>query len=141
MTPYLQTLDRDAFGNFRQLLYDITLNPAMGNYLDINDNTKTRPNENYAREILQLFSVGTVRLNPDGTQQLDGAGQPIPTYTRTTVNNFARVFTGWRFAPGRAGRPELHRSDGRQRGAARYRLEDAPERGGAAGRAVDGERI
>ena len=58
----------------------------------------TCPNENYAREILQLFSIGTVRLNPDGTQQLDGRGQPIPTYTQTTVNNFARVFTGWRLA-------------------------------------------
>jgi len=105
MTPYLQTLDRDAFGNFRQLLYDITLNPAMGNYLDVNNNTKTRPNENYAREILQLFSIGTVKVNLDGTQQLDGAGQPIPTYDQTTVNNFARVFTGWRFAPGAPGIP------------------------------------
>jgi len=97
MTLYLQTLDRNAFGNFRQLLYEITLNPAMGNYLDVNGNTKTRPNENYAREVLQLFSIGTVRLNIDGTQQLD-AGQPIPTYTQTTVDNFARVFTGWRLA-------------------------------------------
>ena len=60
MAPYLQILDRNAFGNFRQLLYDITLNPAMGNYLDINGNTRTRPNENYAREVLQLFSIGTV---------------------------------------------------------------------------------
>src|SRR4030095_514237 len=50
MTPYLQILDRSAFGNYRQLLYDITLNAAMGNYLDVNGNTKTRPNENYARE-------------------------------------------------------------------------------------------
>src|SRR5262245_4946132 len=105
MTPYLQTLDRDAFGTYRQLLYDITLNPAMGNYLDVANNTKTRPNENYAREILQLFSIGTVRLNQDGAQQLDGAGQPIPTYDQTTVNNFARVFTGWRFAPGAPGIP------------------------------------
>ena len=105
MTPYLQTLDRDAFGSFRQLLYDMTVNPAMGNYLDVNNNTKTRPNENYAREVLQLFSIGTVRLNLDGTQQLDGAGQPIPTYDQTTVNNFARVFTGWRFAPGAQGIP------------------------------------
>jgi uncharacterized protein (DUF1800 family) len=98
MAPYLQTLDRNALGNYRQLLYDITLNPAMGNYLDIAGNTKTNPNENYAREILQLFSIGTVRLNLDGTQQLDAAGQPIPAYTQTTVNNFARVFTGWRLA-------------------------------------------
>jgi uncharacterized protein (DUF1800 family) len=98
MAPYLQTLDRHAFGNFRQLLYDITRNPAMGNYLDINNNTRTRPNENYAREILQLFSIGTVQLNIDGTTQVDGEGQPIPSYTQETVNNFARVFTGWRFA-------------------------------------------
>jgi len=98
MAPYLQTLDRDAFGNFRQLLFDISLNPAMGNYLDIANNTKTNPNENYAREILQLFSLGTGRLNPDGTPALDSAGQPIPTYSQSTVNNFARVFTGWRLA-------------------------------------------
>ena len=105
MTPYLQILDRGAFGSYRQLLYDITRNPAMGNYLDVNNNTRTRPNENYAREVLQLFSIGTVRLNPDGTQQLDASGQPIPTYDQTTINNFSRVFTGWRFAPGAAGVP------------------------------------
>ncbi len=99
MAPYLQILDRNAFGNYRQLLYDITLNPAMGNYLDINGNTRTRPNENYAREILQLFSIGTARLNLDGTPQLDENGETIPTYTQDTVNDFARVFTGWRFAP------------------------------------------
>jgi len=98
MAPYLQTLDRDAFGSFRQLLLDISVNPAMGNYLDIVNNAKGNPNENYAREVLQLFSIGTVRLNPDGTTALDDSGQPIPTYTQTTVNNFARVFTGWRFA-------------------------------------------
>jgi len=98
MAPYLQILDRNAFGNYRQLLYEITLNPAMGNYLDIANNTKTNPNENYAREVLQLFSIGTVRLKSDGTQQLDSSGNPIPTYTQTTVNNFARVFTGLRFA-------------------------------------------
>jgi uncharacterized protein (DUF1800 family) len=105
MTPYLQLLDRDAFGNYRQLLRDLTLNAAMGNYLDVNNNTKTRPNENYAREVLQLFSIGTVRLNVDGSQQLDGSGQPIPTYDQTIVNNFARVFTGWRLAAGQAGVP------------------------------------
>ncbi|MEJ7653904.1 MAG: DUF1800 domain-containing protein [Chloroflexia bacterium] len=98
MAPYLQTLDRNALGNYRQLLYEITLNPAMGDYLDMAGNTKTNPNENYAREVLQLFSIGTVKLNLDGTPQLDATGQPIPAYTQTTVNNFARVFTGWRFA-------------------------------------------
>ena len=103
MAPYLQLLDRSAFGSFRQLLLDLTLNPAMGNYLDLNGNTKTRPNENYAREVLQLFSVGTVRLNIDGTPQLDASGEPIPTYTQGTIDNFARVFTGWRLAPAPAG--------------------------------------
>lgn len=106
MAPYLQTLYRNAFGDFRQLLYEITLNPAMGNYLDINGNSRTRPNENYAREVLQLFSIGTVLLNPDGTPQLDGQGLPVPAYDQTTIDNFSRVFTGLRFAAApRAGVP------------------------------------
>lgn len=95
VAPYLQVLDRNAFGSYRDLLHEITLNPAMGNYLDVTGNTRTRPNENYAREVLQLFSIGTFRLNLDGTQQLDASGQPIPTYGQSEVNNFARVFTGW----------------------------------------------
>jgi len=77
------------------LLYEITLNPAMGNYLDMAGNTRTNPNENYAREVLQLFSVGTIKLNQDGTPQRDDSGQTVPTYNQTTVNNFSRVFTGW----------------------------------------------
>ena len=106
MTPYLQTLYRNAFGDYRDLLYEITLNPAMGNYLDINGNSRTRPNENYAREVLQLFSIGTVLLNPDGTPQLDRDGLPLPAYDQTTVDNFSRVFTGLRFAAApRAGVP------------------------------------
>ena len=98
MSPYLQTLDRNAFGNYRQLLEEVTLNPGMGNYLDMAGNTRSNPNENYGREVLQLFSIGLIRLNPDGTPQLDAQGRTIPTYTQTTVNNFARVFTGWRLA-------------------------------------------
>src|SRR5262245_23600068 len=97
-TPYLQVLDRDAFGNFRQLLNDITLNPAMGNYLDMTNNNKANPNENYAREILQLFTIGLNQLNPDGSLVRDAQGQTVPTYDQTTVNAFARVFTGWTFA-------------------------------------------
>jgi len=97
-TPYLQILDRDAFGNFRQLLYDITLNAAMGNYLDMANNNKTAPNENYAREVLQLFTLGLNRLNPDGSLIRDAQGQAIPTYDQATVSAFARVFTGWTFA-------------------------------------------
>ena len=98
LTPYLQVLDRNAFGNYRNLLQEITLNPAMGNYLDMAGNTSTNPNENYAREVLQLFTIGLYQLNQDGTPVLDGSGQPIPAYDQNVVNAFARVFTGWNFA-------------------------------------------
>jgi uncharacterized protein (DUF1800 family) len=96
-TPYLQALDRNAFGSYRTLLSDITLNPAMGDYLDMNQSTASSPNENYAREVNQLFSVGTNQLNLDGTPVLDSQGNPVPTYTQTTVNEFTRVLTGWSF--------------------------------------------
>lgn len=85
MAPYLQILDREAFSNYRQILYDITLNPAMGRYLDMAGNNKSNPNENYAREILQLFSIGLDQLNPDGTPQLDAQGNRIPTYDQSTA--------------------------------------------------------
>lgn len=97
--PFLTKLDQDAFGNFRTLLQDVTLNPGMGDYLDMVNNNRTAPNENYAREILQLFSIGTDQLNLDGTPKLDASGNRIPTYDQTTITNFARVFTGWVFAP------------------------------------------
>jgi uncharacterized protein (DUF1800 family) len=103
MTPYLRLFDQHAFGNFRQLLQDITLNPAMGSYLDMASSRKTNPNENYAREILQLFSVGQDQLNPDGTPALDAQGNRIPTYDQTTITNFARVFTGWAIPVASAG--------------------------------------
>jgi uncharacterized protein (DUF1800 family) len=96
MIEYHQQLSKNAFGNYRQLMYDITLNPGMGNYLDMMRSTRTSPNENYPREILQLFSIGLFMLNPDGTLQVDGTGNPIPTYDQNTVNNFTKVFTGWR---------------------------------------------
>jgi len=98
MSPYLQTLNRNAFGNYRTLLQEITLNPGMGLYLDMLNNTRGNPNENYAREILQLFSVGLDKLNIDGTPQLDAQGNRIPTYDQATITSFARVFTGWRLA-------------------------------------------
>ena len=91
----------DAFGNFSTLLTDVTLSPVMGNYLDMVNNDKpgngVDPNENYAREILQLFSIGLEQLNPDGTLQLDGSGNPIPTYTQDTIEGFAHTFTGWTY--------------------------------------------
>jgi uncharacterized protein (DUF1800 family) len=93
---YHQELSKNAFGNWRQLMQDVTLNPAMGNYLDMIRSTKNNPNENYPREILQLFNIGLFMLNQDGTLQLDGQGNPIPTYDQNTVNNFTKVFTGWR---------------------------------------------
>ncbi|HSS20939.1 MAG TPA: DUF1800 domain-containing protein [Pyrinomonadaceae bacterium] len=103
MVSYLQTLDRNAFGNFRTLLFETTLNPAMGSFLGTAANNKQRPNENFAREFLQLFSVGQDLLNADGTPQLDVAGNRVPTYDQATISNFARVFTGWYFAPPPAG--------------------------------------
>jgi uncharacterized protein (DUF1800 family) len=102
--PYLQTIDRNAFGNFRTLLYEITLNPGMGEYLNMRGNSVVNranptPNENYAREIMQLFSIGVDTLNQDGTPVLDGQGNRVPSYDQTTIANLARVFTGWDLAP------------------------------------------
>ena len=97
MTVYLQALDRNAFGSYRTLLNEITLTPAMGEYLDMRLSTRTNPNENFAREILQLFSIGTEVLNLDGTPQLDAQGIPLASYGQTDVNEFTRVFTGWNF--------------------------------------------
>ncbi len=96
MITYHQRLSDNAFGNWRQLMQDITLNPGMGNYLDMIRSTKNSPNENYPREVLQLFNIGLFMLNQDGTLQLDGQGNPIPTYDQNVVNNFTKVFTGWR---------------------------------------------
>jgi uncharacterized protein (DUF1800 family) len=95
--PYVQTLDRHAFGNYRTLLKEITLNPAMGTYLDMAISTRQNPNENYAREILQLFSIGVDLLNQDGTPVLDSQGNRVPSYNQEIINNFTKVFTGWTF--------------------------------------------
>jgi len=105
VSPYLNMLQQDAFGNYRQILYDLTLNPAMGHYLDMVNNdapaagSSVSPNENYGREVLQLFSIGVSQLNPDGTVVLDATGNPVPTYTQDTIEGFAHVFTGWTYAP------------------------------------------
>lgn len=100
MIPYIRTLDKNAFGSFRDLLREITLNPAMGNYLDMAISTRVSPNENYAREILQLFSIGVDMLNQDGTPILDQQGNRIPTYNQAIVDGFTKVFTGWTFCNG-----------------------------------------
>lgn len=99
MTMYLQALDRGSFGNYRTLLNEVTLNPSMGEYLDMRLSTRTNQNENFAREILQLFSIGVNELNLDGTPKLDQLGAAIPSYSQTTVNEFTRVFTGWNLSP------------------------------------------
>jgi uncharacterized protein (DUF1800 family) len=101
MAPYQELLAQQAFGNFREILSAITLSPAMGDYLDMANNAKpdpakgTVPNENYARELLQLFSIGVFKLNQDGTIQKDGADRPIPAYDQNIVEGFVHVFTGW----------------------------------------------
>ncbi len=95
MVEYHKVISKNAFGNYRDLMKEMTLNPAMGDYLDMRRSSKFNPNENYAREVLQLFTIGLFQLNQDGTRQLDGNDQPIPTYDQDTVNNFTKVFTGW----------------------------------------------
>jgi uncharacterized protein (DUF1800 family) len=99
MANYLDTLGADALGNYRTVMYDVTLNAGMGNYLNMAGSTKAAPNENYPRELMQLFTIGLYELNPDGTQKLDSSSQPIPTYDQNLVNNMTRVFTGWNRAP------------------------------------------
>lgn len=104
LADYYDVLTRHAFGNFRDLIEEVTLHPAMGVYLSMLGNEKPdfanniRPDENYARELMQLFSIGLVELNPDGTVRLDAQSQPIPTYDQSIIEGFAHVFTGWTFA-------------------------------------------
>lgn len=97
---YWDTLCKHSLGNYRDLLEAITLNVAMGYYLNTKGNLKEsasgrQPDENYAREVMQLFSVGLKMLNPDGTEQLDGAGNKIDTYGLSDVSSLAHVFTGY----------------------------------------------
>lgn len=102
-TPYLDLLETDAFTNYRQIMQDVTLSPAMGHYLDMVNNDKpnatlgTHADENYARENMQLFTIGLSMLNEDGSLQLDSTHNPIPTYTQDTVEAFARAYTGWTY--------------------------------------------
>ncbi len=104
LADYYDVLVRNAFGNYRDLIEEVTLHPAMGVYLSMLGNRKPdparniRPDENYAREIMQLFSIGLVELNSDGSTRLDAFGQAIPTYDQEVIENFAHVFTGWTWA-------------------------------------------
>lgn len=108
LAHYYDLLAAGAFGSYRTLIEQTTLHPSMGVYLSMFKNRKPdatnniRPDENYAREIMQLFSVGLVQLNPDGTV-VDGSPgtpgiQPVPTYNQDTIRGFAHVFTGWNYS-------------------------------------------
>lgn len=104
VADYYDVLANNAFGNYRELIEEVTLHPAMGVYLSMLGNEKPnpalniRPDENYARELMQLFSIGLVELNLDGTIKTDINGQPIPTYDQAVIEGFAHVFTGWHYA-------------------------------------------
>ncbi len=103
MAHYYDVLQQEAFGNYRELLERVTLHPVMGHYLSMFKNRKPdaaaniRPDENYAREIMQLFSIGLVQLGPDGVPATQG-GAPIPAYGQDQIRGFAHVFTGWNWA-------------------------------------------
>lgn len=105
MVPYINLLQSSAFGNYRDLLLNVALSPAMGDYLDNVNNQKPNPatnssaNENFAREFLQLFTIGPELLNDDGSVRTDITGQPLPAYTETTVKQMALAVTGWVYAP------------------------------------------
>lgn len=112
---YMDTLEAHAFGNYRQLLEAVTLSVGMGVYLNMRGNQKAdgkgrEPDENYAREVMQLFTIGLYKLNPDGTLQTVN-GAPQDTYTQDDIKGLARVFTGWDYdrynatVPDHAARP------------------------------------
>jgi uncharacterized protein (DUF1800 family) len=104
MVTWMDMLYRNAFANYRTLLQEVTLHPAMGYYLNMLGNDKEdlatgrMPNENYAREVLQLFSIGLNELNVDGSIKRDAAGKAIASYDQPTVQGFAAAFTGWNFS-------------------------------------------
>ena len=106
ISQFYDMLAVGSSGNFRDLLEQVTLHPVMGIYLSMLRNEKAdpsrnvRPDENFAREVLQLFTIGLYELGPDGQVKTDASGQPIPSYDLTTIENFAKVFTGWNYGAG-----------------------------------------
>lgn len=104
LAHYYDILARESFGNYRTLLENVTLNPIMGRFLSMVRNEKpdparnVRPDENYAREVMQLFSIGLLELELDGSERLDSNNEPIPTYDQAIIEGFAHVFTGWTYS-------------------------------------------
>lgn len=104
LADYYDMLARNAFGDFRTLMEEVTLHPAMGLYLSMLGNQRPdaarniRPDENFARELMQLFTIGLVELNPDGSPRHDAQGQAVPTYDQEIIAGFAHVYTGWNWA-------------------------------------------
>ncbi len=98
LATYQQILLGNAFGNYRDILKAITLNPYMGDYLDMADSNRTAPSENYARELMQLFSTGVDQLNMDGSFVTDASGARVPVYGADDVRGIARALTGWTYA-------------------------------------------
>jgi uncharacterized protein (DUF1800 family) len=109
VTTYHNMLVNDAFSNFYTIMNDVTLSTGMGAYLNMLNSYKPGngqiANENYARELMQLFTTGIYVLNQDGTQQLDSSGNPVPVYTEAQIQAFARAYTGWTFANTTGGTP------------------------------------
>ncbi len=107
VTAYQNILSQDAFTNFATIMRDVSLSPAMGGYLNMLNSNKPAAgqiaNENYPRELMQLFTTGLDMLNPDGSVQLDSSGNPIPVYTEAQVEAFARAYTGWTYATATGG--------------------------------------
>ncbi len=112
--PYWRIFRDNAFNNYRDIVKAVSLNPAMGRYLNMANNNKANPakgtvaNENYARELMQLFTLGLTQLNPDGSPVLDQSQSPVLTYDQNVVANMAKVLTGWTYptAPGASPKPD-----------------------------------
>ena len=116
LSNYYDTLLIHSFGNYRDLLRAVTLHPAMGFYLSHVNNAKTDPDantfpdENYAREVMQLFTIGLYELNPDGTQKLGTDGRPIPTYDNADIREFSKIFTGLAYEGSAGQQPQFGRN-------------------------------
>jgi uncharacterized protein (DUF1800 family) len=112
MAEYYDVLSRDAFGLYRSLLGDVTYSPTMGQYLSSFRNQKpsstTQPDENYAREVMQLFSVGLILRNLDFSPMLDGSNNEIPTYDQTVITHTAKVFTGFTYSDAPTSPPNFY---------------------------------